>query len=309
MVRQKTLKNVVKATGIGIHSGEKVRLTLRPAPENAGIVFRRVDLSPVVEIPVGVDHLEENRSLSTMLKKDGVCVTTVEHLLSAFSGVGIDNAWVDLDASEVPIMDGSSAPFVFLIQSAGIEEQKAPKTFIRIKQPIAVTLSDKSASLEPYHGFKLNIRLLFDRFFLDLSNKHFTLDFSMMSYVKEIARARTFGFLSDYEYIRQNNLGKGVSLDNTIVLGEDRVLNENGLRYPNELIRHKTLDSIGDLYVLGYSLLGCYSAYKPSHALNACLLKQLWRSKDAWEKVTFSDAAALPFGFFTSEQVFDGALG
>ncbi|HLB57304.1 MAG TPA: UDP-3-O-acyl-N-acetylglucosamine deacetylase, partial [Gammaproteobacteria bacterium] len=261
-----------------------------------GIIFRRIDLDPVVDIPAKVKYIGDT-SLSTCLAKDGTHVATVEHLLSALAGVGIDNLFIDITSPELPIMDGSAGPFVFLIQSAGIEEQNAPKEFIRIKRKVKVEADDKSAIIEPYNGFKVSFVIDFDHPLFNESNQNATLDFSSTSYVKEVARARTFGFLSDYEYIRKNNLAKGASLDNAVVLDEYKILNQDGLRYPDEFVKHKILDVIGDLFLLGHSLIGSFTGCKSGHALNSCLLKQLLAREDAWEIVTYEDPAKLPFTF------------
>lgn len=296
MIKQRTLKNVIRATGIGVHSGQKVFLTLMPAPPNTGIIFRRIDLDPIVEIPARVEFVGDT-SLSTCLIKDNARVATVEHLLSALAGVGIDNLFIDLTASELPIMDGSAAPFVFLLQSAGIEEQNAAKKFLRIKRGLEVQEGDKVASLQPYDGFKITFEIDFGHPLFNENNKKATLDFSSTSYVKEVSRARTFGFLSDYEYIRKRNLALGVSLDNTIVLDDYKILNEDGLRYHNEFVKHKILDVIGDLYLLGHSMIGEFVGYKSGHALNNCLLSKLLLQQDAWEEVTFQNPQELPFSF------------
>lgn len=296
MIKQRTLKNIIRATGVGVHSGQKVFITLLPAPVNTGIVFRRVDIDPVVVIPARVEYVGDT-SLSTCLTKGNVWVGTVEHLLSALAGVGIDNLFIDLTSSELPIMDGSSAPFVFLIQSAGIEEQNAPKRFLRIKRSLEVQQGDKIACLQPYDGFKVTFEIKFDHPLFNETNQRATLDFSSTSYVKEVARARTFGFLSDYEYIRKNNLALGASLDNAIVLDEYKILNEDGLRYPDEFVKHKILDVIGDLYLLGRSMIGEFVGYKSGHALNNCLLATLLAQTDAWEEVTFERQQDLPFSF------------
>ena len=296
MIKQRTLKNVVRATGVGVHTGEKVYLTLRPAPANTGIIFCRTDLDPVVEIPASVEYIGDT-SLSTCLIKNGVRVATVEHLLSALAGVGIDNLYVNITSPEIPIMDGSAGPFVFLIQSAGIEEQNAAKEFIRIKRKVKVKDGDKSVMIEPYNGFKIGFGIDFDHPLFNEHNQNAILDFSSISYVKEVSRARTFGFLSDYEYIRKNNLALGASLDNAIVLDEYKILNQDGLRYTDEFVKHKILDVIGDLYLLGHSLIGSFTGYKSGHALNSRLLKQLLAHKDAWEIVTFEDPTELPFTF------------
>ena len=296
MNKQRTLKNIIRATGVGVHTGEKVYLTLRPAPPNTGIVFCRTDLDPVVEIPAKVEFIGDT-SLSTCLIRGGVRVATVEHLMSALAGVGIDNLYVDVTSTELPIMDGSSGPFVFLIQSAGIAEQDVYKRFIRIKRKVEVKSGDKVARIEPYDGFKVSFNIDFDHPVFDESNKSATLDFSSTSYVKEVSRARTFGFLSDYEYIRKNNLALGASLDNAIVLDEYKVMNEDGLRYNDELVRHKILDVIGDLYLLGNPVMGAFTGIKSGHALNSQLLGALLENKKSWEIVTYKDPKELPITF------------
>lgn len=296
MVPQRTLKNISRATGVGVHSRNKVSITLRPAAPNTGIVFRRTDLKPPVDIPAQVQWIGDT-SLSTGLVRDGVRIATVEHLLSAFAGLGIDNAYVDISADELPIMDGSAAPFAFLIQSAGIQEQEVPKKFIRIKKKISVSDRDKTAELLPFDGFKVAFEIDFDHPALDAEKKYLELDFSSASYMKEISRARTFGFLSDYEYLRKRNLAQGANLDNTIVLDEYRMLNQDALRYDNELVRHKILDVIGDLYLLGHSLLGAFSGYKSGHALNAKLLRELLIHENAWEIITLENTKRAPIQF------------
>lgn len=296
MIKQRTLKNVVRATGVGVHTGEKVYLTLRPAPVNTGIIFRRTDLKPAVEIPASVQYIGDT-SLSTCLTKDNARVATVEHLLSALAGVGIDNLYIDITSPELPIMDGSAGPFVFLIQSAGIEEQKAAKEFIRIKRKIKTKDGDKTVMVEPYNGFKVNFSIDFDHPLFNETNQAASIDFSTTSYVKEVSRARTFGFLSDYEYIRKDNLAKGASLDNAVVLDEFKILNQDGLRYPDEFVKHKILDVIGDLYLLGYSLIGSFSGYKSGHTLNSRLLGQILAQKDTWEIITYDNPRELPFAF------------
>jgi UDP-3-O-[3-hydroxymyristoyl] N-acetylglucosamine deacetylase len=296
MVRQRTLKTPIRATGVGLHTGEKVFMTLRPAPVNAGIVFRRTDLDPVMVIPA--DALKVGQTmLGTTLIKDGVKVATVEHLLSAFAGLGIDNACVDLSASEVPIMDGSAAPFVFLIQSAGIEEQSAPKRFIRIRQPVEVTDGDKWARFHPFDGFKVDFEIEFDHPVFKRHLRHASMDFSSTSFLREVSRARTFGFMRDLETLRGQDLIMGGSLDNAIVLDDYRILNEDGLRYENEFVRHKILDAIGDLYLLGHSLIGAFSGFKSGHELNNRLLRALIARQEAWEEVTFTDLADLPISY------------
>jgi len=296
MVRQRTLKNRVKATGVGVHTGEKVYLTLRPAAPNTGIVFRRVDLDPVVEIPASVEYISDT-SLCTCLAKNGVRVGTVEHLLSALSAFGIDNLYVDVTSSEIPIMDGSSGPFVFLLQSAGILEQDELKKFIKIKKKVVVEDGDKMASIEPYSGFKVSCGIDFDHPVFKKTSQTATLDFSSSSYVKEISRARTFGFLSQYEAIRQQNLALGASLDNAIVLDEFKVLNQDGLRYPDEFVKHKILDVVGDMYLLGHSLIGAFTGIKSGHTLNSQLLQKLLSEESAWEVVTFKDREKIPITY------------
>jgi UDP-3-O-[3-hydroxymyristoyl] N-acetylglucosamine deacetylase len=296
MIRQRTLKNVIKATGITLHGGVRAELTLKPAAPNTGIIFTRVDLDPPVEIQARAENVGDT-TLSTCLIKDGVRVSTVEHLLSAFAGLGIDNAYVDISTSEIPIMDGSAAPFVFLVQSAGIQEQNAPKSFIRIKRKVKVKDGDKWACFEPFEGFKVTFSIEFDHPVFNSLSKTATLDFSSTSYVKEVSRARTFGFMSDFERLRELNLALGASLDNAIAIDEYRVLNEDGLRYEDEFVKHKILDAIGDLYLLGSSLIGAFSGHKSGHALNNSLLRKLLAQEDAWEYVTFDDIAEAPISY------------
>ena len=296
MLAQRTLKNVIRATGVGLHSGEKVYLTLRPAPVDTGIVFRRVDLAPVVDIPADANLVTETM-LCTGLSRDGGKVMTIEHLMSAFAGLGIDNAYVDLSAPEVPIMDGSAGPFVFLLQSAGISEQSAPKRFIRIIRPVEVREGDKLARFEPHDGFRLGFTVQFDHPAIPSSLSRAEVDFSATSYIKEVSRARTFGFMRDLEFMRERNLGLGGSMDNAIVLDEFRVLNDDGLRYADEFVRHKILDAVGDLYLAGHPILGAFEGYKSGHALNNKLVRALLAERTAWEEVTFPDAASAPMGY------------
>jgi UDP-3-O-[3-hydroxymyristoyl] N-acetylglucosamine deacetylase len=293
MIRQRTLKNAIKATGIGLHTGQKVYLTLKPAPEDTGIVFRRVDLQPIVEIAAKAENVGDT-VLSTSLVQGDVKVSTVEHLLSAMAGLGIDNAIVELSAPEVPIMDGSASPFVFLIQSAGIQEQAKPKQFIRIKREVTVHEGDKVASFKPFNGFKVSFGIDFDHPVFNNSSLKATVDFSSTSFVREVSRARTFGFIREIEYLRSKGLAKGGSVDNAIVVDEYRILNEDGLRYHDEFVRHKILDAIGDLYLLGNSLIGEFQAYKSGHALNNKSLRKLIAEKDAWEVVVFEDEEIAP---------------
>ena len=296
MIKQRTLKNIVRATGVGLHTGEKVYLTLRPAAPNTGIVFRRIDLERVVEIKADPYAVKDTR-LSSCLEKDNARVQTVEHLMSAFAGLGIDNVYVDLSAGEVPIMDGSASPFVFLIQSAGIEEQAAAKKFIRILKPVEVKSDDKWVKFEPYHGFRVDFSIDFKHPVFADRNRRVLVDFEETSFVKEVSRARTFGFMQDVETLRSQGLALGGSLDNAIVMDEYRVLNSDGLRYEDEFVKHKVLDAIGDLYLLGHGLIGAFSGYKSGHELNNLLLRDLLDRPSAWEEVTFDDSEAIPVSY------------
>ncbi len=285
MIPQRTLKNSIQATGIGLHTSAKVLLTLRPAPPDTGIVFRRVDLPHALEIPAQAEYVGDTR-LSTTLEHRNVKISTVEHLLSALCGLGIDNAYVDVNAEEIPIMDGSASPFVFLIQSAGIEEQSAPKRFIRVKRTVEVHKDGKWARFEPFHGFKVNFSIQFNHPAFNRGRQQVEIDFSRTSFVKEVSRARTFGFLREIELLRENRLALGGSLDNAVVMDDYRVLNEDGLRYEDEFVRHKVLDAVGDLYLLGHGLIGAFYGHKSGHELNNLLLRQLLAQQDAWELVT-----------------------
>ena len=298
MLRQRTLKNVIRATGVGLHSGEKVFLTLRPAPADAGIVFRRVDLDPVAEIPARADLVTET-VLCTGLSRGTGKVMTVEHLMSALAGLGVDNCYIDLSAPEVPIMDGSAGPFVFLLQSAGFAELDAPKRFIRIKRPVEVRDGDKFARLLPHDGFRVGFTVEFDHPAIPAAQSRAEVEFSTASYVKEVSRARTFGFMRDLEYMRERNLGLGGSMDNAIVLDEFRVLNDDGLRYADEFVRHKILDAVGDLYLAGHPIIGAYEGFKSGHALNNQLVRALMAERSAWEEVTFSAADPVPVAYGT----------
>jgi len=298
MIKQRTLKNVIRATGVGLHTGQKVYLTLRPAPAGTGIVFRRVDLDRPVDLRACPENVGDTR-LSTTLVKDGVRVSTVEHLLSAMAGLGIDNAVVEVSAPEVPIMDGSAGPFVFLLQSAGVDEQAAAKEFIRIKRPVGVEEGDKWARFEPFDGFKVSFGIEFNHPVFKGCASEATVDFSTTSFVKEVSRARTFGFVRDLERLRENNLARGGNLDNAIVIDDYRVMNEDGLRYEDEFVKHKVLDAIGDLYLLGHPLVGEFSGFKSGHALNNRLLRALVADQSAWEKVTFKEAEAAPIIFMS----------
>ena len=296
MIKQRTLKNVIKATGVGIHTGEKVYMTLRPAAVNTGIIFRRVDLDPVAEIPATATNVGDT-SMSTTLVLDDVRVSTVEHLLSAMAGMGIDNAYVDVSAAEVPIMDGSAGPFVFLIQSAGIEEQSSAKRFIKILEPIEIRQDDKWARFEPHEGFKVSFKIDFNHPVFKSHTSFACVDFSTTSFLKEVSRARTFGFMRDLEMLRDRNLVLGGSMDNAVVLDDYRVLNEDGLRYEDEFVKHKVLDAIGDLYLLGHGLIGAYSGFKSGHELNNLLLRKLLENPDAWEEVIFEDQKTAPISY------------
>ncbi len=295
MIKQRTLKNMIRATGVGLHTGEKVYLTLRPAAPNTGIVFRRVDLPQPVEIKATPDSVGDTR-LSSTLEHEGAKVSTVEHLMAALAGLGIDNLYVDLSAAEVPIMDGSASPFVFLLQSAGIEEQNAAKKYIRIKKSVEVHDGDKWVRFEPYNGFKLNFTIAFDHPVFETSSQSITLDLAQASFVKDISRARTFGFMQDVETLRSHGLALGGSMDNAIVMDEYRVLNSDGLRYEDEFVKHKVLDAIGDLYILGHPLIGAFTAYKSGHALNNRLLRTLLADAEAWEFTSFEKTEEAPGG-------------
>ncbi len=301
MIKQRTIREI-HAMGVGLHTGKKVSLTLQPAPVDTGIVIRRVDLSPPVEIKAHTKNIGDAR-LNTCLVKNDVRISTVEHLLSAFAGLGIDNAYVNLDAPEVPIMDGSAGPFVFLAQAAGIVVQDAPKRFIRIKKAIEVKHEDKWARLEPHSGAVYGMTIDFPHPVIRAGNQSYEFNHTGNAYIKEISRARTFGFLSEYEYLRRNNLALGGSLDNAIVLDEYRILNEDGLRFSDEFVRHKILDAIGDLYQLGHSMIGRFEGYKSGHALNNELMGTLLADSSAWEIVTFENAKQIPSGFAVGSSV------
>ncbi len=293
MLKQRTLKTLVRATGVGLHSGVKVTIVLRPAAAGTGIVFRRVDLVPPVELKADPFAVGDTR-LASCLEQDGAVISTVEHLMSALAGLGIDNLCVDVDAAELPIMDGSAAPFVFLLQSAGILEQNEAKKFLRVKKPVEVKDGDKWAKLEPYEGFRLTFSIAFNHPAVSQSGTTATVDFAEHSYVREVARARTFGFMQDVELMRDKGLALGGSLDNAIVMDEYRVLNTDGLRYADEFAKHKLLDAIGDLYLVGHPLLASFSAHKSGHALNNALLRALLADLTAWEFATFEGAEEIP---------------
>jgi UDP-3-O-[3-hydroxymyristoyl] N-acetylglucosamine deacetylase len=296
MLRQRTLKNSIRTTGVGLHTGARVELTLRPAPVDAGIVFHRVDLATPVTIPAQAVNVGDTR-LSSTLVRDGASISTVEHLMSALAGVGVDNLHVDVAGPELPIMDGSAGPFVFLLQSAGIVEQQALKRYLRVRASVEIRDGDKWARFDPFPGFKLDFTIDFPHPVFGTENRHVIVDFAEHSYVKEVARARTFGFMQDVEAMRSAGLALGGSLQNAIVLDDTRVLNTEGLRYDNEFVKHKVLDAIGDLYLLGRPLIGQYSAFKPGHALNNVLARALLARQDAWEIVAFDTDDEVPSAF------------
>jgi UDP-3-O-[3-hydroxymyristoyl] N-acetylglucosamine deacetylase len=300
MLQQRTLKSLTRAVGVGLHSGQRVELTLRPAQPDTGIVFRRIDLPVPVDVPVSAHAVTDTRLAST-ISNGGARVLTVEHLMSACAGLGIDNLYVDITAEEVPILDGSSASFVFLLQSAGIELQKAPRRFLRVLKPVEVREGEgdnlKWARLEPYHGYKLSFQIEFAHRVVDSTGQQVVFDLSTGSYVRDIARARTFGFTKDVEAMRANGLALGGGMDNAIVMDDYRVLNSDGLRYDDEIAKHKILDAMGDLYLVGKPLLASYSAFRSGHALNNKLLRELLAQQDAWEVVVFDDEKAAPAGF------------
>jgi UDP-3-O-[3-hydroxymyristoyl] N-acetylglucosamine deacetylase len=286
MALQRTLRNSIRASGIGLHTGRKVLMVLRPAPPNTGIVFRRVDLDPPADIPARATNVTET-TLGTTLAVGSAGVSTVEHLLSALAGLGIDNCFID----------GSAGPFVFLVQSAGIEEQGAPKRFVRVRRSLLVEDGDKWARFDPYEGFRVNFEIEFDHPVFRRHSQRATMDFSTTTFLREVSRARTFGFMRDLEFLRARNLALGGTLDNAIVLDDYRILNEDGLRYEDEFVRHKILDAIGDLYLLGHSLIGEFTGFKSGHALNNLLLRTLLADATAWEEVTFRDAGASPISY------------
>jgi len=296
MLRQRTLRTTIRTTGVGLHTGARVELTLRPAPPDTGIVFHRTDVPQPVTIPAQAANVGDTR-LSSTLTRDGVSISTVEHLMSALAGLGIDNLHVDVAGPELPIMDGSAGPFVFLLQSAGIVEQSSPKRYLRVRAPVEMRDGDKWARFDPFRGFKLDFTIDFPHPVFGTENRHVVVDFAEHSYVKEVARARTFGFMQDVEAMRSAGLALGGSLQNAIVLDETRVLNVEGLRYDNEFVKHKVLDAIGDLYLLGHPLIGQYTAFKPGHALNNALARMLLARTDAWELVAFDKDDEVPSAF------------
>jgi len=296
MIRQRTLKNVIRATGVGLHSGDKVYMTLRPAAPDTGIVFRRTDMDPPCDVPARAENVGDTQLGTTLISGKGR-VSTVEHLLSAFAGLGIDNAHVEVSAPEVPIMDGSAGPFVFLLQSAGFEDQRKPKKFVRIMQRVRVEDGDKWAEFRPFDGFKVNFEIEFNHPLFKRRSQKASMDFSTTSFLKEVSRARTFGFMRDLEMMRARNLALGGNLDNAIVLDDFRVLNEDGLRYEDEFVKHKILDAIGDLYLLGHSLIGEFSGHKSGHKLNNQLLRKLIADTSTWESVVFEKPSDAPIAY------------
>ncbi len=296
MLKQRTLKKAISATGVGLHNGEKVTLTLRPAAADTGIVFKRVDLPQPNEI-IATPSAVHDTKMCSALEANGARVATVEHIMSALAGLGVDNVYIDVNAAEIPIMDGSSGPFVFLLQEAGIVEQEAPKKFMRVKKMVEVIEGDKWVRFEPYYGFKIDFTIHFNHPVFEHSGSNVKIDFADDSYIKEISRARTFGFMHEVEYLRSNGLARGGSLDNAIVLDEYRVLNTDGLRYEDEFVKHKVLDAIGDLYMLGHPILGAFYAYKSGHALNNQLLRALLKDENAWEYATFENKKDAPAAF------------
>lgn len=297
MIRQRTIKNPVQETGIGLHKGEKVTMTLRPAPANTGIVFRRIDLDPFVDIPARANAVGDTVLCTCVNNEDGVSIHTVEHLASALAGLGIDNIIVEVNSHELPIMDGSASPFIFLLQSAGIEELNAPKRFIRIKKPVRVEDGDKWAELVPHDGFRVDFKIDFDHPVISQTRQHMVMDFDSCSYVNEVSRARTFGFMRDVEYMNANNLALGASMENAVALDEFRVLNPEGLRYDDEFLKHKILDAVGDLYLGGHSIIGELRAFKTGHGLNNKLLNKVLETQDAWEFVTYENPEEMPISY------------
>lgn len=304
MIRQRTLKTIVQATGVGLHGGRKVQMVLRPAAPDTGIVFHRVDLNPPVSLPADPYAVCDTRMCSGLQAGDGVKVGTVEHLMSALAGLGIDNLHVDVDAPEIPILDGSSGPFVFLLRSAGLEEQRVPKKFLRVLKPVEVKEGDKWVRLEPYDGFKLSFSIVFNHPAIDNTATSVVIDFADQSYERDVARARTFGFMQDVEFMQANGLALGGSLGNAIVMDEYRVLNVEGLRYVDEFVKHKVLDAIGDLYLLGASLIGRFVGHKSGHELNNALLRELLLHREVWEEVTIPDDEGAPISYLQPAQAF-----
>lgn len=304
MIRQRTLKEIVTTTGVGLHSGRKVNLTLRPAAANTGIIYRRTDLEQPVNFPADPSSVRDTMLCTALVNDEGVRISTVEHLTAVLSGLGIDNIIIEVDAPEIPIMDGSANPFVYLIQQAGIETLNTPKRFIRIKKPVRFQEDDKWAELLPYNGFRMDFEIEFNHPAIDSEQQHLLFDFSSQSFIKEISRARTFGFMRDIEYLQSQNLALGGSFDCAIVLDEYRILNEEGLRFDNEFVTHKVLDAIGDLYMCGHAIVGEFRAFKSGHKLNNQLLRTVLADQEAWEWATFEEEAGSPVAFVEPNTVF-----
>jgi len=301
MIKQRTIAKSISSIGVGLHKGEKVTLTLRPAPDNTGIVFRRVDLNPAVDFKIRPELVGDTVMCTCLIDDNGIRLSTTEHLMAAIAGLGIDNLLVEVDAAEIPIMDGSANPFVYLLLEAGVVEQKQAKKFIRIKKPVRVEDGDKWAEFRPHHGFRIDFEISFNHPVIAESRQHVRMDFSAASFIKEVSRARTFGFLQDIEYLRANRLALGGSMDNAVVLDEFRVLNQDGLRYDDEFVKHKILDAIGDLYMAGYSILGEFKAFKTGHALNNQLLCAVLAEQENWEFVTFDKPAQMPISYLAPQ--------
>ncbi|SFU71463.1 UDP-3-O-acyl-N-acetylglucosamine deacetylase [Xenorhabdus koppenhoeferi] len=297
MIKQRTLKRIVQATGVGLHTGKKVTLTMRPAPANTGVIYRRTDLNPPVDFPADAKSVRDTMLCTCLVNEHNVRISTVEHLNAALAGLGIDNIVIDVDAPEIPIMDGSASPFVFLLLDAGIEELNVAKKFVRVKETVRVEDGDKWAELAPYHGFSLDFTIDFNHPAIDSGSQHYSMDFSADSFVRQISRARTFGFMRDIEYLQSQGLCLGGSFDCAIVVDDYRVLNEDGLRFHDEFVRHKMLDAIGDLFMCGYNIIGAFTAFKSGHALNNKLLQTILAQESAWEFVTFEDEAEMPLAF------------
>lgn len=304
MIKQRTLKRIVQATGVGLHTGKKVTLTMRPAPANTGVIYRRTDLNPPVDFPADAKSVRDTMLCTCLVNEDDVRISTVEHLNAALAGLGIDNIVIEVDAPEIPIMDGSAAPFVFLLLDAGIEELRTAKKFIRIKETVRVEDGDKWAEMRPYNGFKLDFTIDFNHPAIDASTQRYKLDFSAESFMSQISRARTFGFMCDIEYLQSKGLCLGGSFDCAIVVDDYRVLNDDGLRFEDEFVRHKMLDAIGDLFMCGYNIIGEFTAFKSGHALNNKLLQAVLAKESAWEFVTFEDEAKMPVAFKAPSTVF-----
>ncbi len=304
MIKQRTLKRIVQATGVGLHTGKKVKLTMRPAPANTGVIYRRTDLNPPVDFPADAKSVRDTMLCTCLVNEDDVRISTVEHLNAALAGLGIDNIVIEVDAPEIPIMDGSAAPFVFLLLDAGIEELRTAKKFIRIKETVRVEDGDKWAEMRPYNGFKLDFTIDFNHPAIDASTQRYKLDFSAESFMSQISRARTFGFMRDIEYLQSKGLCLGGSFDCAIVVDDYRVLNDDGLRFEDEFVRHKMLDAIGDLFMCGYNIIGEFTAFKSGHALNNKLLQAVLAKESAWEFVTFEDEAKMPVAFKAPSTVF-----